>query len=132
LEAEYTCEGTQYAYLIDYGYKFCKLYQANLNKFDAKGKKWVHDVRLCLQEALVKDANCQSNCQQIYNYAFASHPRCYVDNGVCTLGPGNWKAIVDTVQLQTLFGTFQALVQSVETAASCAKFYAFLVSGHGH
>jgi hypothetical protein len=56
LEAEYSYKETQYSYPINYGYKFCKLYRTNLNKFDAKSKKWVHDVRLCSQEALIKDA----------------------------------------------------------------------------
>ncbi|KAI9767723.1 MAG: hypothetical protein M1839_004358 [Geoglossum umbratile] len=102
LESEYHCEGTKYAYPLDYGLKYCTKFTQNLNKFSPAGKKWVHDVRLCLQNALLPDTDCKSNCQKIQDDAFKSHPNCYVDSGVCSLRLGDWISIVETVGLNGL------------------------------
>lgn len=101
LESEYHCEGTKYAYPLDYGLKYCTKYTQNLNMFSPPGKQWVYDVRLCLQNAVLPETDCKSSCQKIQDDAFKSHPACYVNNGVFTLF-SDWIHIVRTVGIDGL------------------------------
>jgi len=86
----------------------------------------------CLQLYLVPDATSpsppSSTCQELEDEAFASHARCYIDNGVCTLGVGDWEAIVRVVGVGTLVGSWDALGASLEAVVGCVGFYAFLVA----
>jgi hypothetical protein len=124
LEAEYHCNGTEYSYPITYGLKYCQAYTDNLSKFSTKGKTWISAVRLCLQEALLKDADCNADCKKVQDDAFASHEHCYVDNGVCDLPLDDWIAIFETVGIETLVSTFQAFESSIDTASECYGLWA--------
>jgi len=91
------------------------------------------DTMHCLQLALVPEATGSGltpitrACSELEEKAFKSHAPCYLDNGVCELGFDDWRAIVEIVDLRTLFESFDALKASVEVVFGCAEFAAFVL-----
>lgn len=86
---------------------------------------------LCLQRALVPygtGGTESTTCDDLKSYAFGTHPDCYVNSGVCTLPPSDWAVIVETVSLPELFGSWDALKATLETAGDCTEFYAWLIT----
>jgi hypothetical protein len=82
----------------------------------------------CLQTALVADAiGTATTCKALEDQAFGTHARCYVDNGLCTLGVHNWLAILEIVDITTLFESWDAFKATVEAVADCAEFYTFMI-----
>ena len=79
-------------YAIDYGEKFCKLYDESYGKFSKEGQEWVNNVRKCLQNELALHVRpwSDSNCEEIEKIAFDSHTPCYLhpggEKGFCSLG----------------------------------------------
>jgi hypothetical protein len=126
LESEYHCEGTKYTYPLDYGLKYCTKYTQNLNIFSSAGKQWVHDVRLCLQNALLPETDCESTCKKIQDDAFNSHPACYANNGVCTLY-GDWYHIIQIVGLDGLLDGGSQVADTIEMCI--AQYEGFGKSG---
>jgi hypothetical protein len=122
LESEYHCGPTGYP--IGYGYKYCEAYADASSQFSSKGQAWISKTRLCLQQALVKDATCKSSCKVVSGDAFASHKSCYVKSGVCGLTCKDYELIFETVG-DELFSP-QAVLQEIETGASCADMKFFL------
>jgi len=83
----------------------------------------------CLQTALVPDATGPTTtCQALEDQAFGTHAGCYVGNGFCTLGVHDWLAILEIVDIMTLFESWDAFKATVEAAAGCAEFYAWMIS----
>lgn len=70
-------------YAINYGEKFCKLYDETYDKFSNEGQQWVDNVRKCLQNSLAPYIRpwSDSNCDEIEKIAFDSHTPCYVKPG---------------------------------------------------
>jgi hypothetical protein len=101
------------------------------------GRQWIDDTRLCLQDALVPYADATAGregegesavtCDEIKQFAFSTHPACYVDSGVCKLPPTDWVVIVRTVSLPELFGSWEALKATLQTAGRCGAFYLWLI-----
>lgn len=83
----------------------------------------------CLQLALVSDTIDEdpTTCSALSTQAFGTHAGCYLDNGLCSLGIHDWEAILEIVQLQTLFMNWDAFKSSVQAAAGCGEYFAFLV-----
>lgn len=54
-----------------------------------QGKEWLDKVRICLMMQLSKPGfysqltSGKLSCQDIMDYAFKSHPDCYVSSGFC-------------------------------------------------
>lgn len=90
------------------------------------------DTMHCLQLALVGDAvdatPPSATCQALENQAFASHAGCYTGNGFCTLGVQDWTAVLEIVDITTLFSSWDAFKATVETAADCGAFYVYMVA----
>lgn len=84
----------------------------------------------CLQLALVPDAidANATTCQALETQAFGTHAGCYVNNGLCTLGIKNWAAIIEIVNIKTLFESWDAFKATLEAAGECAEFIAWLVA----
>jgi len=85
----------------------------------------------CLQEALIPEAQGISEittCEQLDDYAFSTHPKCYIDNGFCTLPPSDWEEVVKIVGIKTMFGSWNAIKIEAEMAVDCGALYLFLVS----
>ncbi|KAK7056706.1 hypothetical protein VNI00_002423 [Paramarasmius palmivorus] len=131
LEAHFQCGPNGYP--IGYGLKYCTKFSTpeNLARFSQKGQDWMWDTMHCLQTALVPDlqtpATAPGACEKLEEKAFGTHAQCYVSSGLCTLPPSDWLVIVDIVGLDTLFGSWDALVQSIEAAGGCVEFYAWII-----
>ena len=103
--AYYTCMERQLdmtcgprGYFEGYGQKYCQRFSAiTAQKMSPRGQQWVKDVRGCLMDELALIAQGRHTCAQVKQRAFDSHPRCYVQTGLCELGPGDWLHIVNTI-----------------------------------
>ena len=51
-----------------------------------QGQAWVNAAQICLMQAILNSAvyNNNGTCQELLEFAYDSHPDCYVDNGFCT------------------------------------------------
>ena len=51
-----------------------------------QGQAWVNGVRICLMQEILNSAvyNNNGTCQELLEFAYGSHPDCYVNNGFCT------------------------------------------------
>jgi hypothetical protein len=125
LESQYHCGPDGYP--IGYGLKFCSAFDAHASDFSAEGQQWINATKLCLQQKLQPDAQCNSTCSQVHDDAFAAHAGCYVDNGVCTLGPSDWLALEQTVGFKALFGSWDAIKQIFEAASGCVQLWGWLL-----
>ncbi|KIJ65779.1 hypothetical protein HYDPIDRAFT_174667 [Hydnomerulius pinastri MD-312] len=127
LESRYACGPTGYP--LAYGHKFCQMFTDQRNKLDAKGQQWMLDTMHCLQLFLVPDAidARPTTCAALKDEAFGSHARCYTRNGFCTLGVHDWAAVLEIVDITTLFSSWDAFKATIEATADCAEFYEYMV-----
>jgi len=65
-----------------------------------------------------------ATCDNIRQRAFASHPKCYVDSGFCTIvrDVKNILALMQVFKVKDLL-TFEALEQISKTKDLCVKEY---------
>jgi hypothetical protein len=108
-------------YAINYGGHFCQAFAANADEFSTMGKQWISDVMYCLQNELVPllQALKAPTCKNIKDFAFDSHPGCYLKAGVCTLPLNDWLAIANVIGFKQLFLDLAAIKQQVIVAANC-------------
>ncbi|RJE22488.1 hypothetical protein PHISCL_05174 [Aspergillus sclerotialis] len=127
LEGRYHC-GSE-GYPIGYGLHYCNAFTAAKSQLSPEGQAWVTKTMLCLQRALVPYATGQksTSCDGLREYAFGTHPDCYVNSGVCSLSFSDWKVIVDTVSFTELFSSWEALKATMQTAGGCTEFYTWLI-----
>ena len=61
-----------------------------------QGQAWVNGVRICLMQEILNSAvyNNNGTCKELLEFAYGSHPDCYVDNGFCTDILGSLKNLV--------------------------------------
>ncbi|XP_062611868.1 uncharacterized protein LOC134273654 [Saccostrea cucullata] len=71
----------QTSYAINYGLKFCSLYENHYQRFSSEGQQWIDAVRGCLQVALVPLLRpfLTISCGEIKEKAFNSHLGCYTN-----------------------------------------------------
>ena len=53
LEATYPCSGTDASYAVDFGEKYCRLYNNNYDLLSQMGQRWLNAARKCLQVGLI-------------------------------------------------------------------------------
>lgn len=68
-----------------------------------------------------------ATCSKLKEFAFGTHPGCYVSSGVCALPPKDWEVLISTVSLKELFGSVDALKATLQTAGNCVEFYEWLI-----
>ena len=129
LKARYHCGPNGYP--IGYGLKYCEKFKAAQPTFSSQGQVWLTNTRKCLQDAFIPEATggvgAVKTCNELMDKDFNIHPGCYLDNGICSLPPSDWLAIVDIVSLKTIFSSWGAMKAVLETGAGCLDFYSFLV-----
>ncbi|KIL63796.1 hypothetical protein M378DRAFT_649865 [Amanita muscaria Koide BX008] len=127
LETRYHCGPSGYP--LGYGLKYCTAFIQNRGLLSQRGQQWMVDAMHCLQLALVPEATGESKtvqaCDELKDYAFSTHPKCYVDNGFCTLPPTDWAGIVEIIGVSAVLS---GLKQELQTAADCAGLYAYLLT----
>lgn len=113
-------------YPIGKGLKNCRQFEKRLSHFTFVGQAWILEVMTCLQRSLVQPlSECSMTCDRFQDAAFASHPSCYVEAGVCELPLKDWVELVLTVRTDLLTGP--ALKQAVTTLGKCALRYTGLL-----
>ncbi len=116
MESKISCGANGYA--IGYGKKYCTKYSNRLSSFTSQGQDWIHETMNCLQKALVTPLqNCDSTCETLRQIAFASHPSCYINAGVCDLSANDWYQIFTTVA-KDLFNE-DGFIQAIKTTKDC-------------
>lgn len=127
LDAKYPCDSTGYA--LGYGEKYCQKYADNSDLFTPTGNTWQLGVRVCLQKVLQKkyiDQNPKASCEQIRNFAFDSHPTCYLDEGVCKLGLSDWigiyKVVCGGILCPDQITEVSTWKQAIQTGMGCANW----------
>ncbi|KAJ7503076.1 hypothetical protein B0H11DRAFT_1987705 [Mycena galericulata] len=129
LESRYHCGPTGYP--LGYGQKYCTEFQTHRATLSAEGQKWMLETMHCLQESLVPDAigaaNASTTCAALEHKAFATHAGCYVRSGVCKLPPSDWGAVLEIVDIRTLFDSWDAFKATLTAGIECLEFYTFLV-----
>ncbi|KAF9016318.1 hypothetical protein BDZ89DRAFT_408299 [Hymenopellis radicata] len=129
----YPCLDTIYkcgadGYPLGYGNKFCTAFKDSRSEFSPKGQQWISDVMFCLQTALQPfGSSATVDCEELSGSAFASHAKCYVDTGFCTLPPSDWLKVVEIVGLKTLLEK-ETILAELETAGQCLEAFIFLQS----
>jgi hypothetical protein len=133
LEGSHTCGPKGYA--LGYGGKFCQAFANSVAKqeFTAKGQDWVWQVMSCLQHQLIPKLSLQeATCSAIKEYAFDSHPGCYLGDSypgqpkdvarisLCDLDPRDWITLVKVIGLPTLL-EWDTLRNEDATAKGCIK-----------
>lgn len=122
LESRYHCGPDGYP--IADGQHFCQKFSDDRAMLDAQGQRWMIDTMHCLQLAIVPDAINATppamDCQALKDQAFASHPRCYIDNGFCTLGAQNQAAVMEILGSASV-STWDAFKATVEITAGCME-----------
>ncbi|KAH0545475.1 hypothetical protein FGG08_000476 [Glutinoglossum americanum] len=127
LESRFQCGSSGYP--LSYGLNYCDKFTAARSSMSPSGQQWVTATMLCLQRALViyGDGSQSTTCPALREYAFATHPGCYVQSGVCALPPSDWEDIISTVSFGELFSSFDALKATLKTVGGCVEFYLWLV-----
>ncbi|KAI1693762.1 stanniocalcin family domain-containing protein [Ditylenchus destructor] len=108
-------------YPIGYGYRYCRRFYENLDKFTESGKKFVECAAKCLIDRLGKyiDQNF-TTCSNLHDYAYDTHPDCYVQCGFCSVitKSANIKAFFSVIELKDL-----AVRTVLQTGAKCAGVF---------
>lgn len=70
---------------------------------------------LCLQDALVPVYNNNmTTCTEIENVAFSSHPKCYIDSGLCSI-PKDWWKIFQIIDIRDIVGSWEVIMVSIKS-----------------
>lgn len=125
-EKELGCGASGYP--IRYGQKNCLAFNRNLDYFTPQGQNFIWGTMSCLQKFLSPlIQSCGETCASISTKAFASHPKCYTDNGFCGLGCGDILVLLAVVNKDLLesgeqiFDTAKiCLSNAIETLTGCA------------
>ncbi|KAF8886315.1 hypothetical protein BD779DRAFT_1471176 [Infundibulicybe gibba] len=129
IESKYHCGASGYP--LSYGQKYCEKFRAERSTLSTKGQSWMVNTMHCLQLKLVPEATgapgASKTCKDLEVKAFGTHAKCYVESGLCTLSPKDWIAIVDIVNFETLFSSWDAFKATLDAADGCLSFYAFLL-----
>lgn len=134
LEKKQSCGNTGYA--IGYGYKYCsrflKYNQSPQEKqMTSRGLAWRDHTLICLQNALVgilknwsaADWNDNKVCTNVKDFAFDSHPDCYVKSmpSFCELPLRDWRTLISDMDSKDLLG-YRGSKQILKVAWMCKSY----------
>lgn len=75
-------------YYIEFGAHYCRKYKAEEYKYTERGKEFLNNIRVCLQDELEREFQRASQfpkCSQIKKFAVETHKNCYRENSFCDL-----------------------------------------------
>ena len=85
-------------YLSGYVGPYCQRFtQVTIPRLSDDGAAWVGRVRECLIERMADGFYEGERCDTLWQRGSDDHVGCYVDSGICDLGPGDLLAIRATV-----------------------------------
>lgn len=95
----------QKGYALGYGHKYCLKF-SNLAFSSEESVLWMNQTMSCLQLAIMDHYESFFSCKNLYNFAFESHPTCYLqpslifpDLSICKLPKRDILKIINTVDL---------------------------------
>jgi len=99
---------------------YCTNFLTNtINKVGPKGKQWLKDVALCLQNKLAAYTKDTDPCWMVEEVAIQSHADCYVEAGGCELDVRELMPVVATFWRE--FKDQRIFWQGIDYIRSCAK-----------
>lgn len=113
LNSHFQCDAEK-GYPLGFAYHYCSSFSVNSIKYSEPIQKWVRDVKVCLKRSLLnyyQDSvnNNKYDCDGLKKLAFESHPKCYIDSGICQLVVGK---TIETFQMfQNVFANIQTLAK---------------------
>ena len=114
-------------YPMGYGNKYCSKFTKFMDVFPPQGKEWIRKTLICLKTALLPIVK-GSTCKVIFDTAFDSHPRCYIESGFCDMFldvqqlPDLMKALVNVYEIKD-FASALSMKQIFVTAQMCGGDY---------
>ena len=126
LEPKFQCGDSGYP--IGYGEKYCMKFLAlstpNNPSLSLKGVLWRNSTLKCLQSELDLGLENKlfSNCEQLDNFAFDSHPGCYTlkNASICELPLSDWKTIASVPSFHDLL-SLKSAKQMISIITSCSQ-----------
>ncbi len=103
-------------YLIKFGYKYCKKFQAIQNQFTPAGLKTLDAIRNCLINEL--DQTPGLLCSNMKSVALQSHVKCYVKVGYCSMEKRDRNLIARTVWRELIDPEFASVSFQIESACN--------------
>jgi hypothetical protein len=120
LEVQQPCGADGYA--LGYGEKYCSRFDVD-DTFSPQGIAWRDAVLHCLQLALVPElpkADAMT-CDDLTDFAFDSHPRCYTEGpSICFLPVSDVTNILGTIDGKDLL-SLRSAKQMATVAATCVE-----------
>lgn len=132
LEPRFHCGPSGYP--LGYGLKYCTKSREDRNQLSPAGQAWIVQTMLCLQRKLVPFdivGSAQQNittCDALKDYAFGTHPACYIEGGICSLPVSDWEDILNNIITIPQLLDPEVFKNALQTAAGCAEFYLWLVA----
>ncbi len=134
LEKKRGCYEIGFNYLLDYGYRYCKLFNEARKSWYEPLYSWVATTSLCLQHDLRSfDLLYENNlgpgekklyCSALEKRAFASHNRCYKMHGFCALSLRDKVTVIHKLINKDIFyKALPSLKQAIKTTVDCSKKY---------
>lgn len=83
-------------YFVEFGLHYCGKYQKEEYKYTERGKQFLKNVRLCLQDELEREfvrAGKLPKCSKIKKFAIETHKRCYTENKFCELSEADQRHV---------------------------------------
>jgi hypothetical protein len=112
-------------YLLGYGARYAeRFYQQTRPTMSLRGRLWIDDVLICLQDELRASIDTGSSCAEVRTIAFDSHPDCYIEAGFCSLPLSDVVKVAATVDVIDWFSA-DAVRQVITTAARCSRGHAW-------
>lgn len=125
MEKKQSCGSTGYA--LGYGKFYCQNFKSQFEGVGGKLENWMWATLSCLQKEMVPELtnDDDATCKDLENFAFETHPKCYVDNGVqsiCSLNVVlDWPRILDVIGIKGLWADGSGLKQMITTLDMCIQ-----------
>jgi hypothetical protein len=123
LEPQIPCGPKGYA--MGYGYHYCRKFMARIDHFSDRGKVWMTEAMLCLQDYLrgymAEQGDQLPSCRVLKKAAFDSHPACYTSGEVsfCELKARDYWQLGKILSVRDTLFSRAGLKQIKEVAKIC-------------
>jgi len=82
-EQRHPCESNNYA--LDYGWRFCSLFDTYRGRLSERAQQWLNDTRVCAMEQLINIYRSPSvRCDEVASFMKNAQAACEVQHGLCS------------------------------------------------
>jgi hypothetical protein len=116
-------------YLQGYGTRYAdKFYNVTRPRLSKRGKEWIDETLVCLQERLRSAIAIGMSCDEVNDIAFGTHPNCYAESGFCTLPFPDVLHVLVTIDERDLLSE-DGIRQLIAVVPECGEEYAEILTG---